>query len=79
MALEINSQIYRLDLNDAHARLAHQRGARLVISSDSHSRDAFGVLKWGVTVARRAWLQRADVLNTRPFDAFRAELRRHRR
>jgi DNA polymerase (family 10) len=79
VALEINSQAYRLDMNDAHARLARQRGVDIVISSDSHSREAFGVLNWGVTVARRAWLQPGDVLNTLPFDEFRSRLRRNRR
>jgi DNA polymerase (family 10) len=79
VALEINSQAYRLDINDAHARLARQRGVDIVISSDSHSREAFSVLNWGVTVARRAWLQPGDVLNTLPFDEFRSRLRRNRR
>jgi DNA polymerase (family X) len=79
VALEINSQAYRLDLNDVHARLARQRGVDIVISSDSHSRDAFSVLRWGVMVARRAWLQPGDVLNTLPFDEFRSRLRRNRR
>ena len=79
LALEINSQPHRLDLHDAHARLARERGVPIVISSDSHSRQSFENLRWGVTVARRAWLQPADVLNTQPFDPFRASLRRHRR
>lgn len=79
VALEINAQVDRLDLSDVNARLARDRGVRLVISSDAHSRAAFGVLRWGVVVARRAWLTPDDVLNTRPFDAFRAALRRHRR
>jgi DNA polymerase (family 10) len=79
VALEINCQVERLDLNDVHARLARDRGAPLVISSDAHSRHAFARLRWGVLVARRAWLQTAEVLNTRPFDGFRAALRRHRR
>jgi DNA polymerase (family 10) len=78
VALEINCQVDRLDLNDVHAKLARDRGARLVISSDAHSQAAFGRLRWGVLVARRAWLQPSDVLNTRPFDEFRGALRRHR-
>jgi len=78
VAVEINCQVDRLDLNDVHARLARDRGVRVVISTDAHSRTAFGRLRWGVLVARRAWLQPADVLNTRPFEAFRASLRRHR-
>jgi DNA polymerase (family 10) len=79
VALEINCQVDRLDLNDVHARLARDRGVPLVIDTDAHSRTAFGRLRWGVLVARRAWLQPADVLNTRPFDQFRAALRRHRK
>jgi DNA polymerase (family 10) len=79
VAVEINCQVDRLDLNDVHAKLARDRGARLVISSDAHSRHGLRALRWGVVVARRAWLQPDDVLNTRPFDAFRASLRRHRR
>jgi DNA polymerase (family 10) len=76
-AIEINASAHRLDLNDTHARLAHDRGVRLVISSDSHSRHGFDVLRWGVLVARRAWLEPKDVLNTLPFDAFTAALRRN--
>ncbi len=79
MAMEINSQAHRLDMNDVHARLAHSRGVRIVISSDAHSRHALAYLRWGVLTARRAWLQPADVLNTQSFDEFRASLRRHRR
>ena len=79
VAMEINSQVHRLDLNDRCARLARDRGVRLVISSDAHSRRALAVQRWGVVVARRAWLEPQDVLNTRPFTDFRAQLRRNRR
>ena len=78
VALEINCQVDRLDLNDVHAKLARDRGVPLVISTDAHSRLAFGRLRWGILMARRAWLQPGDVLNTRPFDEFRNSLRRHR-
>jgi DNA polymerase (family 10) len=78
VALEINCQVDRLDLSDVHARLARQQGARLVISTDAHSRTAFARLRWGVLVARRAWLTAGDVLNTRSFDEFRRSLRRNR-
>jgi DNA polymerase (family 10) len=76
VALEINGQVNRLDLNDVHARLARDRGARLVVSSDAHSRSALGLLQWGVGVARRAWLEPRHLLNTLPFDRLRAALRR---
>jgi DNA polymerase (family 10) len=78
VALEINCQVDRLDLCDTHAKLARDRGAKIVISTDSHSSRGFQVLRWGVTVARRAWLSAADVLNTRPVDEFRSGLRRNR-
>jgi DNA polymerase (family 10) len=79
VAVEINSQIDRLDLSDVHARLARDRGVKLVISSDGHSRHALANSRWGVLVARRAWLTPDDVLNTLPFEAFRGSLRRNRR
>ncbi|HWF85760.1 MAG TPA: DNA polymerase/3'-5' exonuclease PolX [Vicinamibacterales bacterium] len=79
VALEINCQVDRLDLNDVHAGLARERGVPVVISSDAHSRQAFGALRWGAIVAQRAWLTPEDVLNTRSFDALTAALRRNRR
>jgi DNA polymerase (family X) len=78
VAMEINGQIDRLDLDDAHARQARDAGVRLVVSTDAHSATALGGLRWAVTVARRAWLTPADVLNTRAIDELRASLRRHR-
>jgi len=78
VALEINSQAHRLDLNDAHARLARDRGVKLVVSSDSHTPESFKLLEWAVLVARRAWLQPTDVLNTLPVEVLRASLRRNR-
>jgi DNA polymerase (family 10) len=78
-AVEINSQPHRLDLNDVHAKVARDRGVPIVISSDSHSRHGSGYLRWGIAVARRAWLRPEDVLNTQPFERFRASLRRRRK
>jgi DNA polymerase (family 10) len=78
VALEINSQVDRLDLNDVHARLAKERGVTLIIDSDAHSPAGLAVLRWGAAVARRAWLEPGDVLNTQPLDRFRASLRRNR-
>jgi DNA polymerase (family 10) len=79
VALEINCQVDRLDLNDAYARLARDRGVRLVISTDAHSVAALGNLRWGVQMARRAWLGPDDVLNTRDLDGLRPLLRRNRK
>lgn len=65
-ALEINANDYRLDLKDQHARLARDLGAMLCINCDAHAGDQFDQMRFGVMTARRAWLNRADVLNTRP-------------
>ena len=78
VALEINCKVDRLDLNDALARAAHDRGIRLVISTDAHAVAALGGQRWGVQVARRAWLRPADVLNTLPLEELRPLLRRNR-
>jgi DNA polymerase (family 10) len=78
VAVEINCQTNRLDLSDVHARLAVRRGVKLVISSDAHSRHAFPRLRWGIGVARRAWLTKDDVINTGTLETLKAGLRRHR-
>jgi len=63
--LEINSQPDRLDLTDVHARAAREAGLKLVIDSDGHEVGALGYVELGVGQARRAWLTKDDVLNTR--------------
>jgi DNA polymerase (family X) len=63
--LEINSQPDRLDLRDAHARAAGEAGVLLSISSDAHSTRALAYPELGVGQARRAWLTKEQVLNTR--------------
>jgi len=78
VALEINSLADRLDLSDLNARLARSRGAAIIIDSDAHGQAGFEALADGVRVARRAWLEAADVLNTLPFEQFRKRLRRNR-
>ena len=65
--LEINSQPDRLDLRDVHARLAGEAGVKVVVSSDGHSVGALGYVELGIAQARRAWLTREQVLNTRPW------------
>jgi DNA polymerase (family 10) len=77
VALEINCHGYRLDLSDIHARMARERGVKLVISSDAHQTAELVMRRWGVLVARRAWATAGDVLNTLPFDDFARALRRH--
>jgi DNA polymerase (family X) len=78
VAMEINGQLDRLDLDEGRARQARDRGVALIISSDAHSPAAAGQLRWPATIARRAWLTRGDVLNTLGVKDFRARLRRNR-
>ncbi|MBY0495379.1 MAG: DNA polymerase/3'-5' exonuclease PolX [Cyanobacteria bacterium] len=78
VALEINSQPHRLDLCDTHARLARDRGVKLVIDSDAHYVEALDYPRWGVMTARRGWVARDDVLNTLPLKEFKKRLRRNR-
>ena len=63
--LEINSQPDRLDLTDVHARAAREAGLKVVIDSDGHEVGALDFVELGVGQARRAWLTKDDVLNTR--------------
>ena len=63
--LEINSQPNRLDLRDAHARLAGEAGVKIAVNTDSHELRALQHIEMGVAQARRAWLTKDQVLNTR--------------
>jgi DNA polymerase (family 10) len=78
VALEINASPDRLDLTDAHARIARARGCRFVIDTDAHSTAQLENLKFGVFQARRAGLTAGDVLNTRTFRQFEKALRPRR-
>lgn len=64
-AVEINSSPERLDLPDAHARRAAEHGIPIAITTDTHGLPELDHIELGVTVARRAWIGPAQVLNTR--------------
>ena len=78
VAVEINSAIDRLDLNDIWARRAKDLGCRLVVNSDSHGPGGFQNLRFGIAVARRGWLNRGDLINTMSRDGISAWLRQSR-
>jgi DNA polymerase (family 10) len=73
--LEINSQPNRLDLRDVHARLAGEAGVKVVVSTDAHEVRALAWAEVGVAQARRAWLTKDQVLNTRRWNEIRKLLR----
>jgi len=75
IALEINAQPDRLDLPDHLIRAARDCGVRFVISTDSHAVVQFANLKYAVATARRGWLTREDVLNTRDLEDLLESLR----
>jgi len=62
--LEINAFHQRLDLNDLHCRRAKEIGAKLVIDTDAHAIEQLGTMRLGVSVARRGWLRKENVINT---------------
>ncbi len=61
--LEINAYPDRLDLSDINARKAMEMGITLAINSDAHSEKTLGNLRYGIGIARRAWLTKANILN----------------
>ncbi|MDP9158878.1 MAG: DNA polymerase/3'-5' exonuclease PolX [Acidobacteriota bacterium] len=70
VAMELNSYPDRLDLCDRHLRLAKQYGVKIVMNTDSHHTSHLDKIRYGVLQARRAWLTKADVLNTLPVEKF---------
>jgi DNA polymerase (family X) len=75
--LEINGQPDRLDLRDVHARAAKEAGLKLLVNSDAHQIRAQNYVELGIGQARRGWLTKADVVNTRTWKQF-DKLRRKR-
>jgi DNA polymerase (family 10) len=74
--LEINASPSRLDLNDIHCRLAKERGVKLAISTDAHAPLQLQQIRFGLDQARRGWLEKDDVLNTRPWPRLKRLLKR---
>ena len=70
--LEINAHPERLDLTDIHCRMAKEEGVLLAVNTDAHSMLDLENARFGVGQARRGWLEKSDVLNTRSY----AELRK---
>lgn len=67
-AIEINGDPHRLDLDPVNARKAAARGLKFVLSSDAHSANGLGMVKYAVAMARRARIRRSQVLNALPPD-----------
>ncbi len=76
--LEINANPDRRDLSEIHARAAAAAGVALVICSDAHRPEGLANMRWGIATARRGWLRREDVANTRTWPQLRRMRKRER-
>jgi DNA polymerase (family 10) len=76
-AVEVNAYPDRLDLDDAHVRMAREAGVPLIISTDSHATTHLSMIHWGVSQARRGWAEAKDVANTLPASEFLAKFAHH--
>ncbi len=74
--LEINAFPTRLDLSDIHARAAKEKGVLLGIGTDTHDVSHLRYMELGVATARRGWLEKKDVINTRSLTDLRKRLRK---
>jgi DNA polymerase (family 10) len=74
--IEINAQPDRLDLPDIYCKQAADAGVRFAISTDAHKPSDLDLMQYGVDVARRGWLRRADVINTSNLNQFRKAVSR---
>lgn len=77
-SIEINADPHRLDLDWRHWRSAKQRGIKTSINPDAHSARSLGVVEYGVCMARKGWLEKADVVNTWTLPQVRKFLARRR-
>lgn len=74
--LELNAHPERLDLLDTYCQMAKEEGVLISINSDAHSTFDFANLRFGVGQARRGWLEKQDVLNSRPLAELRTLIKR---
>jgi len=75
VAVEVNGDPHRLDMEPRHLRMARERKIPIVLSTDAHSVAGLANLPYAVMTARRAWVTRGEVLNTLPAAAFAAKVR----
>ncbi len=73
--LELNANPQRLDLTEIGCQMAKEAGVLVAINTDAHSTAEFAQLSYGVGQARRGWLEKKDVLNTRALNDLRKLLK----
>lgn len=78
VAIELNANPYRLDMDWRWIQEATRQGVMIAINPDAHATDQLEYVRWGVAVARKGWLTAEQCLNALPLDAFADWLERHR-
>ncbi len=68
VAMEVNAYPQRLDLSDGHLRMAKEYGVQIMINTDTHITNHFDYMTYGVSIARRGWVEEKDVLNALPYE-----------
>jgi DNA polymerase (family 10) len=79
VAVELDAQLQRLDLNDVHVYRARELGVKIAIDTDAHSVDHLRFMSYGIGQARRGWREKGDVVNTLSWSDFQQWLQRKRR
>jgi DNA polymerase (family 10) len=74
-ALELNAYVDRLDLSVPYVREAVGAGVRITIDTDAHDERALSYMKYGVSQARRAWVEKGSVINCLPLAEFEMYLK----
>jgi DNA polymerase (family 10) len=74
--IEINGNPNRRDLSEHHARLASEAGVTIVLNTDAHGVDTLNNMSYAVATARRAWLTKGDIANTRSWSEFKKLIER---
>lgn len=77
--IEINAQPSRLDLDWTYVKRAKELGVTIVINPDAHSVEELTLTRYGIDVARRGWLTKEEVFNTRDVNAVAAEFKRRKK
>lgn len=77
--LEINSSPDRLDINDVYARKAKEMGIKIAINTDAHDIQRLGDMYYGVSMARRGWLEKKDVINCMEYHELMDFLKSHKK
>ena len=75
VALEVNAYPERLDLNDGNLRMAKEYGVPIMINTDTHITSHLDYMSYGVSMARRGWVEKKDVLNALPYEELMERLK----